>query len=120
MGGEARAKTRRAFLSYIFFLTTVFVLEILFLLILRVGACVWPWLPERVVVVHIPCVLSTFHHTLHFFSCEGRGLDGSLESTRSDCDGSSPHSTELRSVHPGMTTSVGIRLGSSHGTGGTS
>ena len=22
-----------------------------------VGACVWPWLPERVVVVHIPCVL---------------------------------------------------------------
>ena len=23
-----------------------------------VGACVWPWLPERVVVVHIPCVLS--------------------------------------------------------------
>ena len=20
------------------------------------GACVWPWLPERVVVVHIPCV----------------------------------------------------------------
>ena len=20
-----------------------------------VGACVWPWLPERVVVVHIPC-----------------------------------------------------------------
>ena len=55
MGGEARAKTRRAFLSYIFFLTTVFVLEIL---ILRVGACVWPWLPERVVVVHIPCVLS--------------------------------------------------------------
>jgi hypothetical protein len=30
MGGEARAKTRRAFLSYTFFLTTVFVLEILF------------------------------------------------------------------------------------------
>ena len=23
-----------------------------------VGACVWPWLPERVVVVHIPCVLT--------------------------------------------------------------
>jgi hypothetical protein len=22
-----------------------------------VGACVWPWLPERVVVVHMPCVL---------------------------------------------------------------
>ena len=39
-----------------------------------VGACVWPWawLPERVVVVHIPCVLTYFsfavasstHHTL--------------------------------------------------------
>ena len=25
-----------------------------------VGACVWPWLPERVVVVHIPCVLTYF------------------------------------------------------------
>ena len=23
-----------------------------------VGACVWPWLPERVVVVRIPCVLT--------------------------------------------------------------
>ena len=32
-----------------------------YLLTLRsVGACVWPWLPERVVVVHIPCVLTTY------------------------------------------------------------
>lgn len=46
----------------------------------------------------------------------GRGLAGSLESTRSDYDGSSPHSTELRSVHDGMTASVVIRLSSSHGT----
>ena len=28
-----------------------------------VRACVWPWLPERVVVVHIPCVNNTSLHT---------------------------------------------------------
>jgi hypothetical protein len=28
-------------------------------LLRSVGACVWPWLPERVVVVAIPCVLIT-------------------------------------------------------------
>ena len=28
-----------------------------------VGACVWPWLPERVVVVHIPCVLTYLDFT---------------------------------------------------------
>jgi hypothetical protein len=32
-----------------------------------VGACVWPWLPERVVVLHIPCVLTYKKSLLSLF-----------------------------------------------------
>jgi hypothetical protein len=51
---------RRSNSKYLTFVTLECVRARVWLLpsLRSVEACVWPWLPERVVVVHIPCVLT--------------------------------------------------------------